>query len=185
MRTFAASAILCLALSAAFAAAPPTAGAEWYKWVDEDGVLHVTDDPNRVPREKRGRVEEVSPDELPHVGEEGPPSARPVMEERAAPAPELYGGRTLEWWKESFAAMRRDLAELKKEIARKEDLVNVFEGGRRFGQIFTEEQVETYQNYKDSLSKDRESVEKIREEVESLRSRARRAGVPRSVRGGG
>lgn len=185
MRPFTASAIFCLALSAAFALAPSDAGAEWYKWVDEDGVLHITDDPNRVPREKRGRVEEVSPEEFPHVGEEGPPSPGPVMEERAEPEVELYGGQTLEWWKERLNALRRDIDELGSEIGRKEDFVNVFERGRRFGQIFTEEQVETYQNYKDSLSRDRERLDEMRRELESLRSRARRAGVPRSVRGGG
>ena len=56
------------------AALPSPAIAETYRWVDQQGEVHVTDDPNRIPPQFRPRVDP------PRV--EPPPPAAPV-----APSP--------------------------------------------------------------------------------------------------
>jgi Domain of unknown function (DUF4124) len=51
---------------------PATAGAQMYRWVDAQGEVHITDDPNSIPEKYRPRGEQAAPQ-----GAAPPPSAGP------------------------------------------------------------------------------------------------------------
>ncbi len=67
---------------------PGVCAAQLYRWVDESGLLHVTDDLSRVPGSIRGRVELAGEQEEPRSPESLPNWNRipgPGQEEPAAP----------------------------------------------------------------------------------------------------
>jgi clan AA aspartic protease (TIGR02281 family) len=55
-------------------AATPLNAAEYYRWVDENGVLHITDNLHNVPPKLRGNASRIQSQETPRVVEpEKPP----------------------------------------------------------------------------------------------------------------
>lgn len=154
--------------------------AEIYHWTDEEGVLHITDDLGKVPEEYRpkAKVFKTRPaEEFPAV-EPAPPPAAPGLE-----VEELYDGQPLDWWEEQFGKIEKRIAELEGAYNKKRQFVDVFEGGRRFGQVFEESDIETYQRYKKEIPEDEKSFKELNRELEELRRKARSAGVPKEVRG--
>ncbi|HHL40268.1 MAG TPA: DUF4124 domain-containing protein [Deltaproteobacteria bacterium] len=160
-----------------------SARAEIYRWVDEEGVVHITDDLHKVPQEYRGKAE---------VMESSPPPekpARPAAPQRRPPAEEeeekerLYGGQPLGWWEDLFRQKREEIAGLESSIREKERFVEAFESGRRFGQIFSDEYIRRYEKYKAELPADRKTLKAYREELDRLVRKARALGVPRRIRG--
>ncbi len=153
-----------------------------YYWTDEKGVVHIRDNLKDVPERYRGKTkkieetmeEEVAPAE--RVGPAPTPSVGPEDER-------LYGGQSLEWWKDRFVAKRRQLGNIRRAYEQKKRFVEVFEKGRQFGKTFTDEEIETYRQYKEELAELEQAIEKAEEELEELKRKARFHGVPRSIRG--
>lgn len=159
--------------------------AEIYHWTDEDGVLHLTDDLGKVPEEQRGKVNvfETKPDRE-GPPEEGPPEEGPVVEPPpAVEVEELYDGMLLSWWEKQFQEIRKSIAGVEGAYTKKKQFVEVFEAGRRFGQVYEERDIETYERYKKEIPEDEEMLEGLAEELEELQRKARSAGVPKKVRG--
>jgi len=152
--------------------------ADFYKWTDADGVVHITDDMDNVPGEFRTNVKtyktEPRPKEAPGVEE------RVVPEEEMA---ELYGDNTLEWWKETFNKLNEEINSLEAGIAVKKQYNEVYEAGRRFGQVFGTKEIETYDRNKKELVAEGKRLEELKEEREELRRKATIYGVPRYIRG--
>jgi hypothetical protein len=71
-----------LALGILACSAPPLASqasADIYRWEDEGGVVHFTDDPSAIPQEYKGKVREIL---------KAPPAAgRPSLSTMGAPVP--------------------------------------------------------------------------------------------------
>ncbi len=162
------------------------ARADIYYWTDEKGVLHITDDLQKVPEEYRGSVTVI--EQKPVPAKKAPARERPApsisVPERRPPGvkEELYGGYPLSWWKVSFRKKTQEIEQAELEYLRKRQFVNVFESGRRFGQTYGEKDIDTYERYKDELPELEEKVKRLKDELEELRRKARLAGVPRQVR---
>lgn len=147
-----------------------------YQWTDERGVVHVTDDLLLVPPKYRDEVkvykEAPTPSEVPlPVSPPAPPAGE-----------ELYGGQTLEWWREEFEGRKAKISELERTITVQKRYVEVFERGRRFGQTYSPEEVKTYEEYKRGLPSLQEGLDLLKEDLEELRRKATIYGVPREVR---
>ena len=84
-------------------------GQEVYRWTDEKGVVHFTDDPTQVPEKYRGQVEQKTPSKEPPPPQ---PTLSPPVEppKRMAPVRETSPGgpeasqkdmlgRGEEWWR--------------------------------------------------------------------------------------
>jgi hypothetical protein len=75
----------------ALMALPPVAVAQMYRWVDEQGEVHVTDDPNSVPKQLRspaGQTPTATPAPAP------PTATAPPAPPTAMPAPASRPGST-------------------------------------------------------------------------------------------
>lgn len=98
------------------------AQAEVYEWVDGQGGVHFTDNPNKVPARYRKKVkirESVTGGET-----TAPPS--PAMTPTPQPAPpeqkaELYGGHGENWWRTTFKALRKELKDVQEKLPGKRD----------------------------------------------------------------
>ena len=70
--------VLCILAFSAPPLAPP-ASADIYRWEDEGGVVHFTDDPSAIPQKYKGKVREIL---------KSPPAAgQPSLSTMGAPAP--------------------------------------------------------------------------------------------------
>ncbi|MBI3358615.1 MAG: DUF4124 domain-containing protein [Nitrospirae bacterium] len=63
-----------------------------YKWTDENGIIHFSDNPQKVPEEYRGRVEKMTPPEK--SKEREPPRKPTVLFEQKT---DLHG-KNKQWW---------------------------------------------------------------------------------------
>jgi clan AA aspartic protease (TIGR02281 family) len=50
----------------------PLRAAEYYRWIDETGVLHITDNLHNVPQKQRGNTSRIQAQESPRVAEPEP-----------------------------------------------------------------------------------------------------------------
>lgn len=101
-----------------------TAIGQLYEWVDDNGSVNFTDDPDRVPARYRKRVKarEETLKAEPKPAESTKPQSPPQQEPQVKSGPKLYGGQRLAWWQSSYAgrvsrveALKADLARLKEE----------------------------------------------------------------------
>lgn len=156
-----------------------SAFADLYQWKDASGVIHITDSMEKVPPEYRNQVrvfkEGAREEEAPSLDVETPPT---LEEERQ----DLYGDQTLEWWRQSFQKKREELSNLQTSINTKTQFMEVYEGGRRFGQIFDDESNARYKIVKEELPEDLRKLAELREEYEDFKRSAIRAGVPKNIR---
>ncbi|MEE9614944.1 MAG: DUF4124 domain-containing protein [Thermodesulfobacteriota bacterium] len=164
--------------------APPSAFADFYQWRDEKGVLHVADDLEKVPQEYRGKAEifKTTPGEEPSEKPTRP--APPRSSPRPDTGEELYGDRTLSWWKRAFSDKRREIGEYEGKQEQKSAYVEVFEKGRRFGQIYTKEEIDAYERYKKELPGIEKTLAKLRSQLDTLKRKARLGGVSKKIREG-
>lgn len=63
-------------------AANPVFAAEYYRWVDESGVLHITDNLHNVPQKKREGANRIQAPESPRVPE---PEVKPAPRKASIP----------------------------------------------------------------------------------------------------
>lgn len=161
-----------------------SAFADLYQWQDKEGVIHMTDDIQKVPEGYREKAKVFKSIPAEKRREAETEAQQPAAAQQPIPkGAELYGDHTLEWWSEAFARKRDEIQTLQSGITAKRQFVDIFEGGRRFGQAFGPGEVSTYNRYKKELPEDEKRLLSLQDEVEELRRRATIAGVPRDVRG--
>lgn len=155
-----------------------TAFADLYQWKDDTGVIHITDSMEKVPQEYRNQVRVFK-----EGAKEGEPSldieSPPTLEEQRQ---DLYGDQTLEWWRQNFQKKREELSNLQTSINTKTQFMEVYEGGKRFGQIFDNDSNARYKIIKEELPEDLRKLAELREEYEDFQRSAIRAGVPKGIR---
>jgi len=170
-------------MSLVFVVGVPPLYADLYKWEDVNGVLHITDDMGKVPEHKRHGVKvfKIKPEQKRRIGD-APVYIPPTKAIKKGPR--LYGEHTLEWWKAAFDKLNNDIDSLKDDMEKKTQFITVFEGGRRFGQMFGEVEVANYKRYKKELVKDREELSNTEDKLAKLQRNARIEDVPQEIIGG-
>lgn len=154
--------------------------ADLYQWTDRDGNVHATDDILLVPPKYRDKVKVY---ETTHIEEEPPRRLDKVMPSIAPEyGEELYGDYSLDWWEKEFDSKRQDVGDLEQKISDHRGYIEVFENGRRRRQIFSRDEVDTYESYVEDLPDMEERLEELIVELEELKRRATIYGVPRNIR---
>lgn len=159
--------------------APALAYADIYRWEDERGVLHFTDDIKKVPIRYRDKAA-VQKTPAPSTDTSAPEGAGKVEEKRDS-ADELYGDYTLQWWLETFRKKKNEVSQAVSLIETKKKFVQMFESGRRFGQTYEQADVEKYNLYKAELPADEQRLADLNDEVSELKRKAKILGVPREI----
>ncbi len=157
----------------------PRAFADFYQWQDRQGVVHIVNDIGKVPAEYRNDVKVFK-----SAQPSGPAVIPAPAEQRAPESPgALYGDHTLEWWKEAFNNKNQEIDELQSSIAAKKQYIDLFEAGRRFGQIYGGSDIETYNKDVQELPEDEKRLAALHDELSDLRRKATDVGVPKYIRG--
>lgn len=161
------------------------AHAETYRWVDDKGVVHFTDNPDRIPARYLKRVQE-----LPSVTVPSPsPSATPDQQApRPVPAPggeppvrqpegaKQYGGKDETAWRAQFATVRNELKALQEGLPKKREQLAQLRRKRVIYQG-AQERV-AYNEMKARIDKDEARLVELEKELAALGLDADKAGVP-------
>lgn len=102
---------------------PSPIWAQIYRWEDERGVVHMTDDPRKIPEKDRGRVEVIP---LPESKEGAVPSP-PLAEAPEAMAPSGQAdaqGHDRAWWQGQMKKWREKKSEAERQLAEAKGRLN-------------------------------------------------------------
>lgn len=173
-KSFIFTACICLFLSSA-----SYSYADIYQWTDKDGVVHITTEYEKVPEAYRDAVKTFKPTKR----QETPASDGALRQEDRQKGPELYGDETLEWWAVHFKKKRLDISNLGNSIAGKRGFIDIFENGRRVGQLFEPKDVDKYNQYKAEIPGDEARLKDMKDDLDEFIRKAKIHGVPKSVYG--
>lgn len=156
--------------------------ADLYQWQDEKGGVHIVDDMLLVPSKYKNKVKVIKT-----KPSEQAPAQQDIQSPQQTPTPseqeeELYGEHPLSWWKEEFNEKKQEIPELKKTIEEQKSYVADYEQGRRLYRLYSKEDTEKYETYKNNLPDNEKRLSKLQADLEALKDKARSYGVPRKVR---
>ena len=154
-----------------------TAWATVYEWVDSQGVVHMTDNPDKVPAAYRKvmRTREID------TRDAATPAAAPQSETVGAPVPPpveagLYGGHDENWWRTSFGEARGNHKALQDQIdEKKKSLAEIHR--RRVLYQKPSDRV-AYFALADEIARDEENASALQDSLAKLEYQADGAGVP-------
>jgi len=155
--------------------------ADIYYWTDKEGVMHITDDMEKIPLEYREKLTTMETSET-----VGPVRVKAVKRNEKKkvkdPEREIYGDYPLTWWRLSFNRLRSEINSSKKELKQKEDFMSMFRRGRRLGQHIKPENIETYKRYEVEIPLIKKRLLKNKKKMDDLKRRATNSGVPKEIR---
>lgn len=153
--------------------------AAFYQWTDDKGVVHFTDDRNKIPKQYRSRAKEPripkgtapAPARAPAPAPAPQPVSPQLLEQLARP-----GGHDQSWWRGRFAALRRELKTFEDGLPRKQEkLIEL----RRERRIYTRTRDREAVNAMDAeITADEVRIARLRQQLEELELDAAKAGVP-------
>ncbi|HEU0265831.1 MAG TPA: DUF4124 domain-containing protein, partial [Geobacterales bacterium] len=141
--------------------------ADTYRWLDEKGVTHFTDDPASIPERFRERAEKVETvdNELPTLPAE---AERPSV----TTVPTLDEG----WWRNAYAQRRDEIRTLQGGMKSKQEQFNDL---RRHYTIYHKPADRTKMNeLQEKMTQDQTRIEQLEEELRQLDIQAAQQGVP-------
>lgn len=173
MTRFPAAFLLAISL-----ALPLCASADIYRWSDESGTVHFTDDVSNIPQAYRDKATTVIKEAPPAPEPPPPPVAAPKGRNRSrqpSAAPPAYSGNG-----ESDAARGRDviaaeIEQLKAKIAAKEALIKRVDDRQNLAlnplraRVLDPSDLELYKKYQADLPEDRRKLQDLESLLQQVR----------------
>jgi len=159
------------------------AQAEVYQWTDVKGVVHFTDNLDKVPFKYRNQLTKMGPSNLgegekpsdrqmPSVEASPPVAASPPVEQKR----EVYGGHDERWWRTRFASAGREVMTARERLAAKKDSLRELRH-KRVVYHKPSDRV-AYNALSEEISRDEEKLKALEESIAKLESEAGNLGVP-------
>ncbi len=156
-----------------------------YKWVDEDGTIHFTDDPKNIPEDKKGKAVVIEGEEPSGETEVNSTKTVPAFPQEENPEAELEKKREEEALREDFRsraleindkekALLEEIKTTKEQISQKKREVDLL---LIYG-YFADYSISELRYLNDYLSQLEDQLALIKQERESLEEEARREGIP-------
>ena len=167
---------LGLVIALVLAVEPCAVAGVFYKWIDRDGVVQLTDDLAKIPRDRRGGAQEILVPNEPNRDEAQTPSPSPESEsEKSKPSGDLdLRGHDRQWWQSRMQEWRNRKADAEGSLVDARDRL------RR--ERFLDSNVGTYQRQQEILAEISTYEKQIREAdrmlTDDLPEEARKAGAP-------
>ena len=161
-----------------------TFSAAWatvYEWVDNAGVVNMTDDPDKVPLKYRKGMKAREID----TRDVATPPPAPEGETVGVPVPpptqaESYGGHNENWWRTTFRATQESVRNIQDQIAKKKITLEELHRQRVLYQKPSDRVA--YFTLADEIAKDEETAKGLEEDLARLQYEADGAGVPQEWR---
>jgi hypothetical protein len=159
-------------------AASPALG-DIFQWTDDKGVVHFTDDADRVPSRYKGKVrvqptEPQAPAAKPAPAQ--PEQVRPVVVQPEPAGTTLYGGHDEGWWRGRFLELRGSLAGIQNGLpAKRERLLQL----NRERVLYTRARDRVaYYDLQAEIDRDEAQIAEFQKNLQDLDREASSAGVP-------
>jgi hypothetical protein len=148
----------------------------FFKWVDDSGVVHFTDNRNKIPKKYRKQAKKLSiQDDSPQTNP--PQAAAPATIQPSPAAQELtYGGQNERWWKEQFSKLRTQVQSLQNSLVQKN--AKLTELRRKRAIYFRAQDRVAINEMQDSIAADESKLSDTLKQLDDLDQRATRDGVP-------
>jgi len=155
---------------------PAAARADIYRWEDEAGTIHFTDDLTNVPPAQRGKAKMIIK-EAPAGAEPSPPSSpEPGISSPPAPSVPAYSpeDEARDAAREREALVSR-VEQLKAKIAAKENLVKTVEDRQNLAlnplraRVLDPGDLELYKKYQAELPEDRERLQELESRLQGFK----------------
>lgn len=165
--------ILVIAIVAGFSVA---AQADIYQWVDDRGVVHFTDDPDRIPLKYQKRVKEIpSPTAPVSTPGGGAPASNPQPAVKVF-TPNLPGGLSEQAWRARYTALRAELKTLQDGLPQKREALDQIRRKRIIYQRSKDRLA--YNEQMAKIEGDEARIKELEAQLSILDIEASRAGVP-------
>lgn len=166
--------LVLLQISANFALA------SFYQWTDTRGVIHFTDDPDKIPRPYQKKAKELNLRDQPAPEAGASPRTAPATSAPGATAGpsevQAPGGHPEKWWRSRFAALRGELETLQKGLPEKRAaLLELRRKRALYGRGSDREAQSILQS---AISADEERIAVLVNQIGLLEQDAARAAVP-------
>lgn len=156
-----------------------------YKWVDEDGTIHFTDDPKNIPEDKKEKAVVIEGEEPGGETEVNSTKTVPAFPQEENPEADLEKKREEEAIREDFRsraleindkekALLEEIKTTKEQISQKKREVDLL---LIYG-YFADYSISELRYLNDYLSQLEDQLALIKQERESLEEEARREGIP-------
>ncbi len=147
-----------------------------YEWLDDQGVTHFTDDPDRVPAKFLKRVKTRD-----SISRESSRQPETEAVSKPLPAPSLttvteYGGHNEGWWRSNFTNLRSEIAALKESLPGKNEELSALLHKKRVYQRASDRT--KYNKQQESIESDQAKIVELEQRLATLENEASRAGVP-------
>lgn len=149
--------------------------AAFYQWTDAAGVVHMTDDADKVPQQYRGKASQIEVPDAPRAPASPPATQAAPLRPPPAKTTEP-GGHGERWWRDRFASLRAELKTL--QDARKQKEQQLLELQRK-RTIFQRAKDRAAVNAMQAgVASDEARIGEVLNKITALELAAARAGVP-------
>lgn len=151
------------------------AQADTYRWVDDKGVVHFTDDPDRIPSRYLKRVQEIPADPS-SLQQDKAPAPLTAPPSQAGSGSILPGGLPEPAWRSRFTTIRAEMKALQDGLTKKREALDQL---RRKRIIYQRSQDRlAYSEQADDIERDEVRSRELEAQLNALENEASRAGVP-------
>jgi hypothetical protein len=169
--------IAAMVITAGFSA---VACADVYRWVDDKGVVHFTDDPDRIPgKYLKSVTKRPAPSSPPSSsGSSQPVSSSPqqVRQPPGIPGTALSGGMNEQTWRSRFSALRTEIKTLQNGLPAKREALDQLRRKRIIYQR-TQDRM-AYNDLNANIERDEARIAELQAQLSALEVEASKAGVP-------
>jgi len=146
-----------------------------YRWVDDAGVVHFTDDQDRIPSRYLKRVQEI-PAEPTSLGRDNSQESLTEFRPQPESASILPGGLSEQAWRSRFLTIRTEMETLRDGLIKKREALEQL---RRKRVIYQRSRDRfAYNRQMDEIERDEGRVKELEAQLNALDNEASRAGVP-------
>jgi hypothetical protein len=172
--------ILCLLISSVLLVfTGQYSAAATYKWVDANGVMHFSDNPESVPLKYRNQAKDLDPSGSVDVAEPPAVNPEPVRQPDPSSSPQeeaAISGKGKDYWKMRFSAIRLEQNGLKGNLeASKGKLAEA-----RHKWLTTQRRADrqALNQIENDMARDESRIKELDKKLEDLDAEATRSAVP-------
>ncbi len=153
-----------------------------YEWVDDNGVINFTDNPDNIPAKylkkvkKRPSVDFEGTAPQPSVKTEKKAPVSPKTEPAVRSEQKLFGGHDEEWWRNRFSGPRKELKGIQDKLPEKREELTALRR-KMVIYMYTRDRTAYYDKLAE-IQKDEERIKELNNRLDSIDIEASKAGIP-------
>lgn len=165
---------------------PCKSSGDIFRWIDDEGVIHFTDDMNKIPAEYRKKVERRAVPKERGNEKVSSPAVVPEPLEKKIEIKQPSTAMGEEDWRAAFQRLSHEIQARKEELDKKKAFIKEIERRRNMAfyipnRIVSDEDAALYEKYIKEVSEDEKKIEELEKQLTDLKERAKKAGISERI----